>query len=81
MGYATTNPYTNEVVETFPDATDADVDAALDKAHAAFLSRRTTSFSERSQVLAKAAALGAAGINEFMNQKVITGARVAELAA
>jgi hypothetical protein len=53
-------------VETFPDATDADVDAALDKAHAAFLS----------------AALGAAGsIKEFMNQKVITGARVAELAA
>ena len=59
MGYATTNPYTNEVVKTFPDATDADVDAALDKAHAAFLSWRTTSFSERSQVLAKAAALGA----------------------
>ncbi len=69
-------------METFPDATDADVDAALDKAHAAFLSWRTTSFSERSQELAKAAALGAAGsIKEFMNQKVITGARVAELAA
>jgi succinate-semialdehyde dehydrogenase/glutarate-semialdehyde dehydrogenase len=81
VGYATTNPYTNEVVETFPDATDADVDAALDKAHAAFLSWRTTSFSERSQVLAKAAALGAVGIKEFMNQRVITGARVAELAA
>jgi hypothetical protein len=45
------------------------------------LSWRTTSFSERSQVLAKAAALGAVGIKEFMNQRVITGARVAELAA
>ena len=27
VGYATTNPCTNEVVETFPGATDADVDA------------------------------------------------------
>jgi succinate-semialdehyde dehydrogenase / glutarate-semialdehyde dehydrogenase len=37
MGYTTANPYTNEVVKTFPYATDAEVDAALDKAHAAFL--------------------------------------------
>ena len=37
MGYTTTNPYTNEVVKTFPYSTDAEVDAALDKAHAAFL--------------------------------------------
>jgi hypothetical protein len=42
---------------------------------------RTTSFSERSQVLAKPAALGAVGNNEFVNQKVTTGARLAELAA
>jgi succinate-semialdehyde dehydrogenase/glutarate-semialdehyde dehydrogenase len=47
MAYATTNPYTNEVVRTFPDATDAEVDAALDAAHAAFLSWRTTPFSAR----------------------------------
>jgi succinate-semialdehyde dehydrogenase / glutarate-semialdehyde dehydrogenase len=57
MGYATTNPYTGEVVKTFPDATDAEVDAALDKGHAAFLSWRATSFSERAAVLSKAAGL------------------------
>jgi succinate-semialdehyde dehydrogenase/glutarate-semialdehyde dehydrogenase len=57
MGYATTNPYTNEVVKTFPYATDAEVDAVLDKAHAAFLSWRTTSFDERAKVLLKAAEL------------------------
>jgi succinate-semialdehyde dehydrogenase/glutarate-semialdehyde dehydrogenase len=57
MGYTTTNPYTNEVVKTFPDATDTEVDAALDKAYAAFLSWRATSFSERSRVLVKAADL------------------------
>jgi hypothetical protein len=27
VGYATTNPYTNEVVETFPDATDVELAA------------------------------------------------------
>ena len=57
MGYATTNPYTNEVVKTFPYATDAEVDAALDKAHVAFLSWRRTSFDARAQVLLKAAKL------------------------
>jgi succinate-semialdehyde dehydrogenase/glutarate-semialdehyde dehydrogenase len=57
MGYTTTNPYTNEVVQTFPYATDAEVDAALDQAHAAFLAWRTTSFDERARVLSKAAAL------------------------
>ena len=57
MGYATTNPYTGEVVKTFPDATDAEVDAALDKAHGAFLSWRTTPFKERAAVLSKAADL------------------------
>ncbi len=57
MGYATTNPYTGEVIKTFPDATDAEVDAALDRAHAAFGSWRTTSFTERAAVLLRAADL------------------------
>ena len=57
MGYATTNPYTGEVVQTVPDATDAEVDAALEAAHAAFGSWRETSFSERAAVLSKAAEL------------------------
>ena len=36
MGYATTNPYTGEVVREFRYATDAQVDAALEAGHAAF---------------------------------------------
>lgn len=36
MAYATINPYTGETVATFPDATDAEAKAALDKADAAF---------------------------------------------
>ena len=36
MSYATTNPFTGEVVKTFPNATDAEVAQTLDKAQAMF---------------------------------------------
>ena len=55
MAYATINPYTGETVATFPDATDAEVRTALDKAHAAFLRWRQTSFAERGGILQNAA--------------------------
>lgn len=57
MAYATTNPYTNEVVKTFPTATDEEVEAAIELAHNAFLSWRETSYAERAAVLAKAASI------------------------
>jgi len=57
MAYQTINPYTNEVVATFPDATKDEVDAAITAAHEAFLSWRKSPFSTRTAVLAKAAEL------------------------
>jgi acyl-CoA reductase-like NAD-dependent aldehyde dehydrogenase len=36
MAYKTVNPFTGETVATFPDATDAEVDVALDTAEGAF---------------------------------------------
>ncbi|KAG8148654.1 NAD-dependent succinate-semialdehyde dehydrogenase [Burkholderia catarinensis] len=57
MTYATTNPYNGEILKTFPYATDAEVAGAIDKAHAAFLSWRETSFSIRAEILQKAAQL------------------------
>jgi len=57
MGYATTNPYTGEVVQEFPYATDAEVDAALKAGHAAFRVWRTTPFEERSRLMSNAARL------------------------
>ncbi|MBN8925471.1 MAG: succinate-semialdehyde dehydrogenase [Rhodospirillales bacterium 69-11] len=57
MAYATINPYSGETLATFPDATDAEVQAALDAAHTAFLSWRETSFAQRGQILQKAADL------------------------
>jgi succinate-semialdehyde dehydrogenase/glutarate-semialdehyde dehydrogenase len=57
MSYQTINPYTNETVATFPDATKEEVDAAIAAAHGAFLSWRDTPFPTRTAVLAKAAEL------------------------
>jgi succinate-semialdehyde dehydrogenase/glutarate-semialdehyde dehydrogenase len=57
MTYQTINPYTNEVVATFPDATVEEIDAAIAAAHSAFLAWRETPFSTRTAVLAKAAEL------------------------
>jgi succinate-semialdehyde dehydrogenase/glutarate-semialdehyde dehydrogenase len=57
MTYQTINPYTNDVVATFPDATKEEVDAAITAAHDAFLVWRDTPFATRTAVLAKAADL------------------------
>lgn len=57
MAYASTNPYTGEVVARFPDATDAEVDAAVDAAHAAFPGWARTPLSERIAHLNRAAEL------------------------
>lgn len=57
MPYASTNPYTVENVATFPDATDAQVDAALDRAQAAFEIWSRTPLAERTAVLDRAAEL------------------------
>ena len=55
MAFATTNPYTGEVLKTFPTATDADVEAAIARAHAAFLGWRETPYATRAQVMQAAA--------------------------
>ncbi|THH38230.1 NAD-dependent succinate-semialdehyde dehydrogenase [Aliishimia ponticola] len=57
MSYATTNPYTGEVVKTFSENTDAEIVAAIEKADHAFQSWKETSFAERAQVMQKAADL------------------------
>jgi len=64
MSYATVNPYTGETLKTFPEATDAEVAAAIASAHSAFLQWRKTSFGERAKILQKAADLLRAGMEE-----------------
>ncbi|KAB7789201.1 NAD-dependent succinate-semialdehyde dehydrogenase [Bifidobacterium cebidarum] len=55
MTYATVNPYTNETVATFANATPEEVDAALDTAHESFLVWRDLPVAQRVAVLEQAA--------------------------
>ncbi len=55
MAYATTNPYTGELLKSFPNATDGEVVAAIDQAHAAFLKWRLQPVSERVKIMHAAA--------------------------
>lgn len=57
MPYATINPFTNEVVATFPSTTAAEVDTALEDACRAFARWRTTPIADRQEILGRAAAL------------------------
>lgn len=57
MAYATINPYTGELLKTFPEATDAQVEQALNDAHNAFLDWKERSFTERGDILQRAADL------------------------
>jgi succinate-semialdehyde dehydrogenase / glutarate-semialdehyde dehydrogenase len=49
MTIATINPTTGETVKTFNPATDAEIDAALTRAHDRFIDYRHTSFAQRAQ--------------------------------
>ena len=55
MAYASTNPFTGEVLATFPNATDAEVQAALTQANVAYEKWRETSFTERARIMKAAA--------------------------
>lgn len=47
MPIATINPATGETIKTFTAASDAEIDAAIGRAHDRFRQYRTTSFSDR----------------------------------
>lgn len=57
MAFATINPYTNELVKSFPSATDAEIKAAVDRSDKAFQSWKNLSIAERVGYLKNASAL------------------------
>ena len=65
MTYATTYPYTGEVLKNFPNATDEEVAGAIDAAHNAFLAWRHTSYAARGAILRKAADLLRQNADEY----------------
>lgn len=65
MAYATINPYTGELVKKFSDATDAEVEQAIERAHNTFIEWKGTSFAERSKVMQNAANLLRKNADEY----------------
>lgn len=65
MAYASTNPYTGEVIKKFPDATDQEVRDALDDSWKAFQHWKETSFAERAKVMNAAAKILRDNIDEY----------------
>ena len=55
MSIESINPATGEVLERYDEMTRAQVGAAIDSAHAAFLHWRETAFAERAKHMRKAA--------------------------
>ncbi|GAN54887.1 aldehyde dehydrogenase [Tanticharoenia sakaeratensis NBRC 103193] len=65
MAYATTNPYTGETLQTFPEATDQEVQTAITEAYDAFKAWRHVSFAERAKVMSAAASILRRDVDRF----------------
>ena len=57
MAYTSTNPANGKLIQSIPEHTNSEVEAALSRAHEAFLSWRLESFATRAAVVRKAADL------------------------
>src|SRR5260370_15981004 len=57
MAYTSINPANGKLIQSIPEHTNSDVEAALSRAHEAFLSWRLESFATRAAVVRKAADL------------------------
>src|SRR5664279_2816305 len=65
MSYQSINPYDGKTLKTFPELTDAQLEAAIETASNCFESWRKTGFAERAAVVAKAASIMHQRIDEF----------------
>ena len=65
MAYQSVNPATGEVGDSFPDMTDAQLDAAVASAATCFESWRNTTFAQRVKIAAKAAEIMRADNDRF----------------
>jgi succinate-semialdehyde dehydrogenase/glutarate-semialdehyde dehydrogenase len=65
MAYESINPYNGTILKTFKELTGARLETALGNAAACFENWRHTTFAERAAVVAKAAAILRARVDEF----------------
>tara|TARA_R110002167_G_scaffold188380_2_gene390015 strand:- start:586 stop:1968 length:1383 start_codon:yes stop_codon:yes gene_type:complete len=67
MTYETRNPYTGDLLVTFPDASDSEIKQAIENAHDAFLLWKNTGFTERARVMHAAAELLRRDVDYYAN--------------
>ena len=65
MAYRSVNPYDGKILKTFEELTDKQLEMALETAANCFETWRQTTFVERAAMVAKAAAIMRARIDEF----------------
>ncbi|MFT8675586.1 MAG: NAD-dependent succinate-semialdehyde dehydrogenase [Acetobacter sp.] len=65
MAYATINPFTEEQLKVFPNTTPAEIEAALAKGHAAFLTWKNTPIAQRARILQNAADILRANLDDY----------------
>src|SRR5699024_10310548 len=53
--YRVQNPATGEIVETFPEATDAEIESTVAAAHSTYLTWKDTDIQERAEIVRRAA--------------------------
>jgi succinate-semialdehyde dehydrogenase/glutarate-semialdehyde dehydrogenase len=65
MSYQSVNPYDGKILKTFEELTDQQLDTAIETAATCFETWRHTTFAERAVVVAKAATIMQARVDEF----------------
>jgi succinate-semialdehyde dehydrogenase/glutarate-semialdehyde dehydrogenase len=79
MSYKSVNPYNGKTVKTFEELSDAQLEQKLAAAHACFKTWKHTSYKERAVIVAKAAALMQAHVDDFAKLATLEmGKRIGE---
>jgi len=79
MSYQTINPANGEVLQSFPEISDADLETVLATAQSAYDVWRHKSYAERAKVIGKAAELMAAEVETFAHTMTLEmGKRISE---
>jgi len=79
MAYQSVNPYDGKTLKTFPEMTDAELESAIATAATAYTTWRTKTYTERAVIVAKAAALMHAKVDDFARPMTLEmGKRIGE---
>ncbi len=65
MSYQSINPYTAEILKTYPEITDKQLEQSIVTAHQSYQAWRALKFSERAAIMLKAASLLRSRVDEF----------------